>query len=172
MPSAGGGQLRSGECAMLVGECLCDTWMRTLLRYRACPDRTRANLSDADCRRSHAGFGSPEEAKMIPITFSRTSISVVALMGLLAFSAVGQAKDYLKGDPIGPSEQRWRHLDAERSRRLQVDDELEFDGFHDQQIGRLGALESAAGLDADLVITAGRRVAVEHDRHALEAGRG
>jgi 2-iminobutanoate/2-iminopropanoate deaminase len=35
---------------------------------------------------------------MIPITFSRTSISVVALMGLLAFSTVGQAKDYLKGD--------------------------------------------------------------------------
>ena len=35
---------------------------------------------------------------MISIAFSRTSISVAALTGLLAFSAVGQAKDYLKGE--------------------------------------------------------------------------
>jgi enamine deaminase RidA (YjgF/YER057c/UK114 family) len=35
---------------------------------------------------------------MISITFSRTSISVAALTGLLAFSAVGHAKDYLKGE--------------------------------------------------------------------------
>jgi len=35
---------------------------------------------------------------MISITFSRTSISVAVLTGLLAFSVGGQAKDYLKGD--------------------------------------------------------------------------
>ena len=35
---------------------------------------------------------------MISIAFSRTSISVAALTGLLAFSPVGQAKDYLKGE--------------------------------------------------------------------------
>jgi len=35
---------------------------------------------------------------MISITFSRTSISIAVLTGLLAFSVGGQAKDYLKGD--------------------------------------------------------------------------
>src|ERR1700692_2286057 len=35
---------------------------------------------------------------MISIAFSRISISVAALTGLLAFSAVGQAKDYIKGE--------------------------------------------------------------------------
>jgi 2-iminobutanoate/2-iminopropanoate deaminase len=35
---------------------------------------------------------------MILITFSRTSIPIAVLMGLLAFSASGQAKDYLKGE--------------------------------------------------------------------------
>ena len=35
---------------------------------------------------------------MISIAFSRTSISVAALTGLLAFSPVGHAKDYLKGE--------------------------------------------------------------------------
>ena len=35
---------------------------------------------------------------MISATSSRISISVVALTGLLALSAVGQAKDYLKGE--------------------------------------------------------------------------
>ena len=35
---------------------------------------------------------------MISIAFSRTSISIAALTGLLAFSPVGQAKDYLKGE--------------------------------------------------------------------------
>jgi enamine deaminase RidA (YjgF/YER057c/UK114 family) len=35
---------------------------------------------------------------MISITFSRTSISIAVLTGLLTFSVGGQAKDYLKGD--------------------------------------------------------------------------
>jgi len=35
---------------------------------------------------------------------------------------VGGLLDHLVGD----GEHRWRHLDAKRSRRLQVDDELEF----------------------------------------------
>ena len=35
---------------------------------------------------------------MISTAFSRTSISVAALTGLLAFSTVGHAKDYLKGE--------------------------------------------------------------------------
>jgi 2-iminobutanoate/2-iminopropanoate deaminase len=35
---------------------------------------------------------------MISIAFSRSSISVAALTGLVAFSALGQAKDYIKGE--------------------------------------------------------------------------
>jgi 2-iminobutanoate/2-iminopropanoate deaminase len=35
---------------------------------------------------------------MITTVFSRTLLGVVALTGLLAFSAVGQARDYLKGE--------------------------------------------------------------------------
>src|ERR1700692_3702688 len=35
---------------------------------------------------------------MISMAFSRTSISIAVLTGLLAFSAMGQARDYLKGE--------------------------------------------------------------------------
>ena len=35
---------------------------------------------------------------------------------------------------------------------LQVDDELELGRLHDRQVGGLGALEDAAGIDADLTI--------------------
>src|SRR2546426_7698394 len=51
-----------------------------------------------DLAANSPGLCSPKEAKMIAIAFSRTSISVAALTGLLAFSPVGQAKDYLKGE--------------------------------------------------------------------------
>jgi len=43
-------------------------------------------------------LGSPKEAKMNSTALSRISIGVVAMAGLLVFSAAGQAKDYLKGD--------------------------------------------------------------------------
>jgi 2-iminobutanoate/2-iminopropanoate deaminase len=51
-----------------------------------------------DLAASSPGLCSPKEAKMIAIALSRTSIGVAALTWLLAFSPVGQAKDYLKGD--------------------------------------------------------------------------
>src|SRR6202011_2863439 len=51
---------------------------------------------------------------------------------------------------VGDGEHPWRHLDAERSRRLKVDDELEFGRLQHRQVGGLGALEDAAGMDADL----------------------
>src|SRR5450631_2705346 len=43
------------------------------------------------------------------------------------------------------------HFDAERTRRLQVDDELEFGRLHHWQIGGLSAVEDAAGIDADVM---------------------
>src|SRR3974390_952155 len=46
----------------------------------------------------------------------------------------------------------WRHLDAERPRRLKVDNELEFGRLHDREVGGLRAFENVAGIDADLTI--------------------
>src|SRR5258708_11539534 len=51
---------------------------------------------------------------------------------------------------VGECEHGWRHLDAEEPGRLQVDDELELGGLHDRQVRGLGALEDAAGIEADL----------------------
>jgi hypothetical protein len=51
---------------------------------------------------------------------------------------------------VGDGEHPWRHLDAERSRRLKVDDELEFSCLHHRQLRWLRALENVAGIDADL----------------------
>src|SRR5450631_2463087 len=51
---------------------------------------------------------------------------------------------------VSDREQPWRHLDAERSRRLKVDDELELSRLHHRQIRWLRALEDATGVDAGL----------------------
>ena len=50
---------------------------------------------------------------------------------------------------IGDGEHPGRPFDAERSRRLQVDDELEFGRLQHRQVGGLGALDDAARIDAD-----------------------
>jgi len=42
--------------------------------------------------------GPPKEARMITTIFSRISMGIIALTGLLAFSAAGHARDYLKGE--------------------------------------------------------------------------
>src|SRR5262249_59238866 len=51
---------------------------------------------------------------------------------------------------VGNGEYVWRHLDAECPRGLHVDDELEFGRLQHRQVTGLGALEDAAGIDADL----------------------
>ena len=43
-------------------------------------------------------------------------------------------------------------VEAERLGGLEVDDQLELGRLHDRQVGRLRALEDAAGVDADLAI--------------------
>ena len=59
--------------------------------------------------------------------------------------------DQLLDHLVGDGEHCWWHLDAELSRRLQVDGELEFGRLQHRQVGWLGALEDAAGIGADLV---------------------
>src|SRR5690348_3003188 len=51
---------------------------------------------------------------------------------------------------VGAALQRHRNGEAERLRGLEVDDELDFRGLLNRQVGWLFALEDAAGVDADL----------------------
>src|SRR5262249_21495911 len=60
------------------------------------------------------------------------------------------AKKSLFDHCIGDRDDPWRHLDAERLRRLKVNDQLELGRLPDWQVSRLGALEDAAGIDAVL----------------------
>src|SRR5262249_26625202 len=67
-------------------------------------------------------------------------------------SAKGQKRtspasfDYL----VSGSEQRRRHIEAEHPGGPGIDGQLELVRLHDRQVRRLGALEDAAGIDADL----------------------
>jgi len=59
----------------------------------------------------------------------------------------GASFDHLVGD----RKYRRRHLDAEHSRRLQIDDEIELGRLQHWQVDRPRALDNAAGIDADLM---------------------
>jgi hypothetical protein len=52
-------------------------------------------------------------------------------------AAINLIFDHLVSD----GEHRWRHLDAERPRRSQVDSKIEFGRLQHRQVGGLGALE-------------------------------
>ena len=56
---------------------------------------------------------------------------------------------------VGEREQLVGDFKAERLRGLEVDHEFEFCRLHNRQIGRLLALENAAGIDAGLTIPIG-----------------
>src|SRR5437667_11115591 len=51
---------------------------------------------------------------------------------------------------VGGGKQRRRYREAEELRTLDVDEQLELGRLHNRQVGRLGALEDAADIGADL----------------------
>jgi hypothetical protein len=57
---------------------------------------------------------------------------------------------------VGSGEDRWRHGQAEPLRCLEIDHQLEGGRVLDRQIGRLGALQDLAGVNADLAIDSER----------------
>src|SRR5262249_34404337 len=50
---------------------------------------------------------------------------------------------------VGASEQRRRHFEAERSRGLAIDRQLELGRLLDRQVGRFGALENSSDLSGN-----------------------
>jgi hypothetical protein len=64
-------------------------------------------------------------------------------------SAHGNSLDHL----VGGEQQTGRHLKAERSGGLQIDDELELGRLGDWQLGRLCAVQDLASIDAGLTKT-------------------
>ncbi len=59
-------------------------------------------------------------------------------------SEVAASFDHLVGD----GGHRWRNVEAERRRGLEMDDQLEFSRLHHRQVGGLGAVENLAGINA------------------------
>ena len=67
--------------------------------------------------------------------------------------ALGQKRTslYLFDHFVSKGNQPRRHLDAKRSRCLQIDDEFEFGRLQHGEFSGLGAFENVAGIDADLM---------------------
>src|SRR6516164_3137685 len=64
-----------------------------------------------------------------------------------------------------------RHIDAERLRSLQIDDQFEPRGLLDRQVGRLLALKNAAGIATKLTICIGITSPVAHQAASRGGGR-
>src|SRR5258706_6145222 len=67
---------------------------------------------------------------------------------------------------VGASEQGERHGDAERLRRLQVDNQLDLGRLLHRQIGRLFAFQDAARVDAGKAVRFGKVAVAANGRSA------
>ena len=77
-----------------------------------------------------------------------------------AFPSKGDISLPLFDHLVGKREQRRRNFEAERLGCLEIDHQLELGGAVDRQLGRLGAPEDTAGLDACASIRVRKAVAV------------
>jgi hypothetical protein len=99
----------------------------------------RKPLTKADLRRNQAErVGSADSAR------SRSGDLTAG------FDPQETSSKTLFDDLVGLRQQQLRHGDTERLYGLQVDLQLEADRLNDQEIGRLGAFEDPAGVDADV----------------------
>src|SRR5262245_29059922 len=69
---------------------------------------------------------------------------------------------YLFDHLIGNGDHPRRHIDAKRSRRLQVDNELKLGRLQHRQVAGLGTLKDAAGINTDLTKPVGEIAPVAH----------
>ena len=67
---------------------------------------------------------------------------------------------------VGASEQGERHGDAERLRRLQVDNQLDLGRLIHRQVGKLFAFQDAACVDAGKAVRLGKVVVAANGRSA------
>jgi len=72
---------------------------------------------------------------------------------------------------VGAGKQRWRDRKPERFRSLEIDDQVELRWLHNWKIGRLFALEDAAGVDAGLTIGVSQAGAVADQAPTATASR-
>jgi hypothetical protein len=107
-------------------------------------------------RRSGPGVGPcPQYLRSRRNFMHRTEMTRSARIGRAQMQQTTCADAPLFDHVVGNAEQRRRHGEAERSGSLVVDDQLEFARLHHRQVARLGTLENAAGICADLTTRAG-----------------
>src|SRR5262249_18325868 len=95
---------------------------------------------------SYFGSKADIEARCPLYPQKRTLVERVGMSALCQKQTLSYSFDQI----VGAALQRHRNGEAERLRGLEVDDELDFRGLLNRQIGGLFAFEDAAGVDADL----------------------
>src|SRR5262249_1706134 len=87
---------------------------------------------------------------------------------MLATAALRASAHWLESFRVRARDQRRRHSEAQRSGRLQVDDELELGGLDDRQVSGVRAFENLTGVDADLTKHVRNVGAVAHQQAGFD----
>jgi hypothetical protein len=122
--------------------------------------------------------GRPERAAEIAAEFVRLKVDVIVCftpksghrlaLAECPLCANSGSRPASFDDFVGACEQRRWQIDAERPGGLQIDDKLKLGRLRDRQIGRLGALENFAGVNADLANTVSDVGSVAHQPASLD----